>query len=78
MKALFFQCSQAVDEVAERLPAVPAMRLPVFLPIPSFDECVAQLPSYEKTRAFVKRVVEAVTPVSLPQRLRNLMEIRVY
>ncbi|CDJ50470.1 hypothetical protein, conserved [Eimeria brunetti] len=67
---------QAVEGVAERLPEPPRVRVPEI--VPSLDECVAKLPSYDKTRSFVKRIVDALTPVSLPQRIRDLMETRVY
>ncbi|CDJ62864.1 hypothetical protein, conserved [Eimeria necatrix] len=68
--------SIAVEGVAERLPEPPRIRFPEF--VPSLDECVAKLPSYENTRAFVKRLVDAITPVSLPHRVYSLMETRVY
>lgn len=66
----------AVEGLAERLPGPPKVRVPAF--IPSLEECVAKLPSYEKTRTVVKRIVDAITPVSLPQKFNSLMERRVY
>ena len=68
--------SIAVEGVAERLPEPPRVRLPAI--VPTLDECVAKLPSYDKTRSFVKRIVETLTPVSLPQRFHALMDTRVY
>ncbi|KAL8440385.1 hypothetical protein Efla_000273 [Eimeria flavescens] len=67
----------AVAEAAERLPQPPRIRMPEFIPLPSFEECVEKLPSYEKTRAVVKRIVDVLTPVSLPQRVNALLDIRV-
>ncbi|CDJ57597.1 hypothetical protein, conserved [Eimeria maxima] len=68
--------SIAVEGVAERLPEPPIVRVPEF--VPTLEECVAKLPSYDKTRSFVKRIVDILTPVSLPQRFHALMETRVY
>ncbi|KAL8270848.1 hypothetical protein Esti_005219 [Eimeria stiedai] len=67
----------AVAGAAERLPELPRLRCPDFIPILSFEEYVEKLPSYEKTKAVVKRIVETVTPVTLPQRVSSLLDIRV-
>ncbi|CDJ27594.1 uncharacterized protein EMH_0033160 [Eimeria mitis] len=68
--------SIAVEGVAERLPEPPRVRIPEC--VPSLEECVAKLPTYDTTRSVVKRIVETITPVSLPQKIHALLETRVY
>lgn len=75
-RAYCIESSQAVEGVAERLPEPMSIRRPDF--VPSLEECVEKLPSYEKTRSFVKRIVHLITPVSLPEKFNSLMETRLY
>lgn len=70
--------SVAVEGVAQRLPEPPRLRMPDFIPVPSFDECVEKLPSYERVLSLVKRIVNTITPFSLPEKFNSLMEARVY
>ncbi|XP_026190053.1 uncharacterized protein LOC34622108 [Cyclospora cayetanensis] len=69
--------SVMVEGVAEHLPEPPRIRHPEF--VPSFNGRVAKLLSYERIGAFVRRILDALTPdSSLPQRFNSLVETRVY
>lgn len=69
-----------VEAAADRMGDVSTIRLPQVpgVRVPSFDELVEMLPSYEKTRSMVKRIVHTVAPTSLPEHVNALLDTRVY
>lgn len=66
--------------MSEKIPSVPTMKIQEIcgFRIPSFSELIEMLPTYEKTRAVVKRIVETVAPRALPEKFNALMDTQVY